>query len=168
LEDSIVHGATVELSASSLLHLTSDFMHSDSFYGGFSNSIFLSPLFLFSDLPAPSVDFTHSDIWDVRTASDDSSDSADLSIGMIIGIVVGVLFLVGVFFAVIFFFRCRLHKEMSISDSDEIHRNAEFGDSTLHETLVTFADTITVDDTIADHITTELSEYSTLHSLVLS
>jgi hypothetical protein len=168
LEDSIVHDGSWKLSVSSLFHLTSDFMHSDSFYGGCSDSIFLSSLFLFSDLPAPSVGFTQSDIWDFQTASDDSSDSADLSIGMIIGIVVGVLLVAKVFFGVFFLFRGRSRRRISISDSSDTYRNPEFSDSTLRETLFISSDTVTIDGMLPDSITTYSSEYPTLESLVLS
>jgi hypothetical protein len=160
LEDSIARGDSFVLAASSPPPPTVDLVHSDGFFCVNGSSIFLSILFQSTGFLTPSVDFTHSTTWHFETVLNVSSDSSFVSTNSSIGVIVGVgvavaaLFLVGVSFVVVFFFRCRRSKEIHIFDSNEIPCDSDFTDSTLNETLLISSDTVTMDNTIPNMVST--------------
>jgi hypothetical protein len=167
-------------------------METDNLVDVHGSFIFLSTLFGSTDFPTASIDLTDSSIWHFETAFDgsqvltvsihftasntrhfetaskSSSDSTfvsgGFSIGAIVGVVVGILFLCVTFFVVLFLFRNRRRKEILNFESDEIPRDLEFSDSTLHETLVTYSDTVTVEGMIPNMISSFPFDHPNIHS----
>jgi hypothetical protein len=78
-------------------------------------------------------------------SSDGASVRNSIPAGLIAGPTVGALLLAAAAAGAVFLFRYRSRRRGTISDSADVRRELEFVDSTLHETLVTYSDSITVE-----------------------
>jgi hypothetical protein len=138
-----------------------------------------SSQFVPTNPPPPSSGFASSEIPPLSAArvpsphppAGDGSSSAPLvsgalPAGLIAGAIVGALLLVAAGVGAVFLVRRRSHRRASISDSGDGPRDLEFVESTLHETLVTYSDTDTVEGVAPEAIFTFRDDTTGFQSLI--
>jgi hypothetical protein len=86
--------------------------------------------------------------------------------GLVVDAIHGPLMLAAVGISAVLYFRYRLRPRISISDSGCVSRDLEFVESTLHETVVPFSDSVTVEAVHSNGIFTFLNEDSRIQSFI--
>jgi hypothetical protein len=137
------------------------------------SALFLSGFFPPTLFPPVSLGFTSSNAPAVSSAlipspihpvADRSSVAALVSgaipAALIACAIVGALLLTAAVIGAVFLFRRRPRHQRPHSDSADAPRDLEFVDSTLHETLVTYSDAITVEGVQSDAIFTFPTDHS--------
>jgi hypothetical protein len=124
-------------------------MFSESFD---SRTVLLSVPFDQTPIGLPSSDRHHTNAQRCSSAFFPSSailttngQNSDAPIGLIAGTVVGFLFLLAVCGVIVSVIRHKLRDEGQISDSPDVDGDLDLPNSTLHETFITFADSITIE-----------------------
>jgi hypothetical protein len=93
------------------------------------------------------------------------SDSQPLSLGVILGIVCGILAIAAALSIGFVLLRFRCPKDTSLPSSDDARPDLVFVESTLHETIVTFSDSVTVEGSRATPLLSRTSAPPSFRSL---